>query len=183
MVWNDENLIKIIKGGGVVVMPTDTLYGIVGQANNESVVNKIYAIRKRDVNKPCIILIEDIGNLERLGIFLTENQKSVIEKNNEPTSFILDCPDESLTYLHRGTNSLAFRVPREQALRDLITKTGPLIAPSANIEDFPPAQTISEAKKYFDNLVDLYVDGGTLSGKASRIIKLQSDGRFSTIRE
>jgi len=155
----------------------------VGQANNESVVNKIYAIRKRDVNKPCIILIEDIGNLERLGIFLTENQKSVIEKNNEPTSFILDCPDESLTYLHRGTNSLAFRVPREQALRDLITKTGPLIAPSANIEDFPPAQTISEAKKYFDNLVDLYVDGGTLSGKASRIIKLQSDGRFSTIRE
>ena len=64
-IWDNENLVKVLKADGVGVMPTDTLYGIVGKAKTEKVVNRIYTIRKRAPDKPCIILIGDIGELNK----------------------------------------------------------------------------------------------------------------------
>ena len=74
-IWNDENIIKVLKGNGVVVMPTDTIYGMVGRAENEAVVRRIYSIRKRNPEKPCIILIGNIGELKKFSVFPTEEQK------------------------------------------------------------------------------------------------------------
>lgn len=183
MVWDNDNLVQVLKQNGVVVMPTDTLYGIVGRAQNKNVVERIYKIRKRASEKPCLILIGEIGELEKFSIVLTESQRKRVEEYREPTSFIVDCPEEALAYLHRGTQTLAFRLPAPQSLRDLLLKVGPLIAPSANPEGLPPAQTIREAKEYFKNLVGLYVDGGMISGKPSKIIKLHKDGKMSIIRQ
>ena len=180
--WSDENLIKTLKENGVVVMPTDTLYGIVGRAEDKEVVERIYKIRKRNSQKPCIILIGCMDELQKFGVVLTPEQKREIKKHGEPTSFVLDCVDEKFAYLHRGAKTLAFRVPSPQSLQDLLIKTGPLIAPSANLEDLSPAQTISEAKKYFGDMVDLYVDGGKLAGKASKVIKLHRDSSVTIIR-
>ena len=191
-VWNDDNLIKVLKEESVVVMPTDTIYGIVGKALNKNVVDRIYKIRGRNPQKPCIILIGDIKELENFSVVLSEKQEEIIEKywftpseveGSGPVSIILDCPNDSFLYLHRGTKTLAFRVPAFQALRNLLLKVGPLIAPSANPEDFSPAKTIEEAEKYFGNLVDLYIDGGELKNKASKLIKLNTDGSISVLRE
>jgi len=190
-IWNDENLIKVLKENGVVVMPTDTLYGIVGRAQDAAVVNRIYELRKRAPNKPCIILISDISELEKFLISLSEQQKKVInnywsfgfaQDNYNATSIVLDCPNEKFSYLHRGTKTLAFRLPAQIDLQKLLKKTGPLIAPSANLEGFPPAQNILEAKKYFGDSVDLYIDGGTITGKASKIIRLHTDGSVDILR-
>lgn len=184
MEWDDKNLIKVLSENGIAVMPTDTLYGIVGRAANESVVNKIYLTRKRSPEKPCIILIGDIGELEKFSINLSEEQKLVIKEYwPGPVSIIFDCFNEELLYLHRGTNSLAFRMPALEALRNLLLKVGPLIAPSANPEGLAPARSIDDAKKYFGDSVDLYIDGGVLIGKASKIIKLNSDGSADVLRE
>ena len=192
--WNDENLINILKKGGITVMPTDTLYGMVGQAQNPAVVERIYAMRKRSPDKPCIVLIGKIGELEKFSIILSAEQKSKIKEywaisaiadiaQYNPTSVILDCPDEKFAYLHRGTKTLAFRLPSPRLLRDLLLKVGPLIAPSANPEGLAPAQNISEAKKYFGNSVDLYLDGGKIIGQASKVIKLHKDGSVTILRE
>ncbi len=182
--WEAPNLTNTLKNDGVVVMPTDTLYGIVGQALNSSVVQRIYKLRKRNPKKPCIILVGDVNELEKFKIKLSNKQKEIVEKYFfSPTSVILDCPDESFAYLHRGTKTLAFRLPASPVLRDLLLKTGPLVAPSANTEALPPSKNILEAKKYFGDSVDLYMDGGVVSGKASRVIRLQSDGSISIIRE
>lgn len=192
MAWNDPNLIKILQDGGVVVMPTDTLYGIVCKAQNIVAVEHIYALRKRSPSKPCIILIGNISELDKFSISLSEQQQSKLKESlfalsgvqgSEPLSIILDCPDDAIAYLHRGTNTLAFRIPIDEELRKLLLQTGPLIAPSANIEGLPPAQNIDEAKKYFDNEVGLYIDGGTITGKASKVIKLEKDGTVTVIRE
>ncbi|OGI67814.1 threonylcarbamoyl-AMP synthase [Candidatus Nomurabacteria bacterium RIFCSPHIGHO2_01_FULL_42_15] len=180
--WNDENLTKVLKEGGIAVMPTDTLYGIVGSALNISVVNRIYEARKRAPNKPCIILIGEIGELEKFSITLSKEQKNIIKEFKEPVSFILDCLDEKFSYLHRGTKTLAFRLPAQAGLQELLKETGPLVAPSANLEGLSPAQNIAEAKKYFGDKVDLYVDGGEIQGKASRIIKLNKDGSVEILR-
>jgi len=192
MLWDDKNLIKVLQEGGVAVMPTDTIYGIVGKAQNLATVEHIYALRQRSPNKPCIILIGNINELEKFSISLSEQQQSKLKENlfalsgvegSEPLSIILDCPDDSFSFLHRGTNTLAFRIPINEDLRKLLLQTGPLVAPSANIEGMPPAQNIEEAKKYFGNEIGLYVDGGNISGKASKVIKLNKDGTVTIVRE
>ena len=128
-------------------------------------------------------MIGDINELKKFSIVLTEAQRNEIGKYKEPTSFILDCSDDNFKYLHRDTKTLAFRVPAQEALQDLLMKTGPLIAPSANPEGLLPAQTIAEAKKYFGDAVDLYLDAGSITSKASKIIKLQKDGSVTVLRE
>jgi L-threonylcarbamoyladenylate synthase len=190
MEWNNEKLLKILKNGGVAIMPTDTIYGLIGQAENVATVNRIYNLKKRNPEKPCIILISDINQLENFSITLSEEQKNklseiwfTLSEAEGPTSIIFDCPDDSFSYLHRGTKTLAFRFPAPQTLRDLITKTGPLIAPSANPEGLSPAENISEARKYFGNSVDFYLDGGIVSSKASKVIKLHKDGSINILRE
>ncbi|MFA6177694.1 MAG: L-threonylcarbamoyladenylate synthase [Candidatus Paceibacterota bacterium] len=192
MIWDDPNLIKVLQNSGVAVMPTDTLYGIVGKALDLVVVEHIYALRKRSPDKPCIILIGNIGELGKFSIVLSEQQQSKLKeslfalsgiKDSEPLSIILDCPDKTLSFLHRGTNTLAFRIPINEDLRKLLLQTGPLVAPSANIEGMPPAQNIDEAKKYFGNSISLYIDGGAITGKASKVIKLNQDGSVVTVRE
>lgn len=191
MMWNNENLINTLKMGGVVVMPTDTIYGIVGRAENEETVNRIYSIRKRNPEKPCIILIGDVSELKKFYIVLSEQQKNIIKEfwpfdsaqdKFTPVSIILDCVDEKFLYLHRGTKTLAFRVPAQKELRELLFETGPLIAPSANTEGLPPSVNITEAKKYFGDKVDLYIDGGEIKAEASKVIRVFQDGSVETTR-
>jgi L-threonylcarbamoyladenylate synthase len=190
-IWNNKNLIKVLNESGVVVMPTDTIYGIVGKALEKNTVERIYKIKGRNPEKPCIILIGDIKELKKFSVILTEKQEEELKKywpaspslgGPGPVSIILDCSDDSFEYLHRGTKTLAFRLPSLETLRDLLLKTGPLIAPSANPESFSPAKNIEEAKKYFGNSVDLYVNGGEIEGKASKLIKLNNDGSVAVLR-
>ena len=183
MEWNNNDLIEIIKSGKVAVMPTDTIYGIVGQAQNVATVNRIYNLKKRAPEKPCIVLISKIEELEEFSVNLTPEQKNKLSDFwPGPVSVILDCEDENLAYLHRGTKTLAFRLPASQALRDLIAQTGPLIAPSANPEGLEPAKNIIESKNYFGDTVDFYLDGGEISGKASKLIRLHKDGTVDILR-
>lgn len=182
--WGDKNLIKILESGGVAVIPTDTLYGIVGKALDASAVERIYKLRKRNPDKPCIILIGDANELEKFSINLSLAQKDILKTFwPGPVSVVLDCDNDSFAYLHRATKTLAFRIPLPRGLQDLLIATGPLIAPSANIEGLPPAQDIIEAKKYFGEGLDLYIDGGVIVGKASKVVRLHNDGSLSILRE
>lgn len=166
-----NKIIEILRNGGIGAMPTDTIYGITGLALNKNTVERIYSVRKRTPSKPMIILISSIDNLKLFGI------KTEIEQLNEfwpgKVSIILPCHDEKFYYLHRGANSLAFRLPNEKHLRQVISKTGPLVAPSANTEGMSPATTIEEAEKYFGNNIDFYLDGGKIEGSPSKLIKIE----------
>lgn len=165
-------------------MPTDTIYGIVGKAKSPAAVSRIYTIRKRAPEKPCIILIGNTKELEKFGINLNEDQEKVIKDFwPGPVSIILDCDNEELAQLHRGTKALAFRLPDDPGLRKLLEECGPLIAPSANLEGEPPAKNILEAKRYFNDGVDMYLDGGTIEGKPSKIIRLDNNGSVHIIRQ
>lgn len=168
-------------------MPTDTIYGLVGQALNEKTVERVYAVRKRTPSKPMIILIDSI---ECLGLFGACPDKKTETKLNEiwrgKVSVILPITDKSclkkFNYLHRGTNSLAFRLPANKDLRQLISQTCPLIAPSANLEGLLPATTTEEAKNYFGDQVDFYLDGGKIEGFPSKLIKLEN-GKIVELRK
>jgi L-threonylcarbamoyladenylate synthase len=183
-IWDNDELVSVLANGGLAVMPTDTLYGVVCSALSAETVNRLYDLRRKTPNKPILILIESVNDLGKFSVVPTDEQRDELNKNwPGPVTIILDCSDPKLEYLHRGTNSLAFRVPAVKEIRDLLLKTGPLLAPSANTEAMPPAKNTAEAKEYFGDSVDFYLDGGDREGKASRIIKLSPTAEVSVIRE
>lgn len=167
-------LSDVLKRGGVAVMPTDTIYGIVGSALKQRAVERIYRVRKRKSSKPFIILISSLHDLAKFGIKPDARAKVFLKKIwPGPISVILPCPRPKFRYLHRGTKTLAFRVPKPKALRALLKKTGPLVAPSANIEGELPALNIKEAKGYFGDKVDVYVDGKPKRVAPSLLIEIK----------
>lgn len=179
----EPRFIELLKKGKVGVIPTDTIYGIVGSALNPEVVEKIYQLRKRSSDKPMIILISSLDDLEKFGVKLTYKQKEFLQKNwPNPLSVILPVSGEKFKYLHRGTNSLAFRMPKDKKLLEMLRQTGPLVAPSANFESEKPAETAEEAKEYFADQVAFYVKG-KIKSKPSTIIKLNEEGKVDILRE
>lgn len=176
--------VKLLKSGQIGVMPTDTIYGIVGSALNPKTVEEIYSLRRRDSSKPMIILISSLNDLNLFDISLTKDQKKFLQKSwPNALSVILSCTLEKLRYLHRDKKSLAFRMPKDSNLLEILKQTGPLVAPSANLEKNKPAQTVKEARKYFGNNIPFYVDGGKLESKPSTVIQLYEDGTRIVLRE
>jgi len=175
--------IKIIKDGGVGVIPTDTLYGVVARAFDKDAVSRVYKVKRRDPHKPCVVLIPDIEYIEQFDAKISRQQKKFLEDIwPAQVSVIIPVDDNKWEYLTKGTEGIAFRVPSNEELRKALRKTGPLIAPSANPEDQKPADNVAEAQSYFSDNVDFYEDGGTLVSEPSTVIKLKRDG-FDVIRQ
>lgn len=172
----NQDIINLLQKGGVGILPTDTLYGLVGVAENPQAVEKIYQIKGRSPEKPLIILISSINDLEKFNITLDSPTKKFLE-NIWPNkvSVILPCDKVKFEYLHRGTKTLAFRLPNYPELIEIIKQTGPLVAPTVNPERLPPAETIEDAKKYFDGTVAFYLDKGKLSSEPSTIIEIKNN--------
>ncbi|TSC68333.1 MAG: tRNA threonylcarbamoyladenosine biosynthesis protein [Parcubacteria group bacterium Gr01-1014_72] len=206
---------QLLCNGRIGVIPTDTLYGLVGSAMSPDAVERIYSIKERNPKKPFIVLIADRNDLAQFGISLTPAEERRLSEfwseGAPPTSVVVPITEiERFAYLHRGTGKIAFRLlahhlfslekllsnsrarlPDGQELessfsvRDLcgfLKKTGPLVAPSANPEGQPPARTISEARAYFGDTIDFYIDGGRREGEPSRLVELLSDGTEVILR-
>lgn len=167
---------EILMQGGVGVLATDTLYGLVGSALSSETVDRIYALKQRNHTKPLIVLISQIEELEQFGVVLSEKLITELEQYwPGPYSILLPTIDDQFEYIHRGSDHIAFRIPNKQDLLEVLAETGPLVAPSANMEGMPPAKTIQEARNYFGTDVDFYVDEGDLNNKASTILSLDGD--------
>jgi L-threonylcarbamoyladenylate synthase len=165
-----------------VVIPTDTIYGICAPALDKIAVQRLYRIRKRNPEKPFLIIISSLKDISKFGIELDKELKNYLGGIwPGKVTVILDCNNKELTYLHRKTKSLAFRLPDSGELISLVKKVGPLVAPSANLEGMPEAKTITEAEAYFGKKAT-YIDRGRINGKASTIISLVGK-EFRIIRE
>lgn len=180
-----EQVVNALKNGNVAVVPTDTLYGIVVLAKNKDAVKKLYKIKQRDNNKPCIILINDISQIDQFNIKINNEKEEFL--NNiwpGPVSVILSCNDKKFTYLHKGLNSIAFRLisKKSRNLYNIISQTGPLLAPSANPQGQEPATCVYGARRYFGTNVDAYLCGGTRKNKASTIVDYTND-KYKIIRQ
>lgn len=170
--WDYIKAARLLAEGAIGIIPTDTIYGICTSALNKKSVEKIYKLRKRDPQKPCVILISKILDLKKFSIKLTKRQKELLQKIwPSRISAILKCNSIKFNYLHRGTKTLAFRLPKSKLILKILEISGPLVAPSANPEGLKPAQSISEARKYFKNKV-FYLNRGKILGEPSTIIDL-----------
>jgi len=170
-----QSIIKKIKIGGIGIIPTDTIYGIVANALDPVVVEKVYDLKHRNTTKRFIVLIGSFADLHLFNIELKENTKKILNKL-WPGPFSIDLPvsDKKFKYLTRDSDSLAFRFPKSKKLLEILKETGPIIAPSANPEGDNPVVNLSEAKKYFPNL-DFYINGGILKNNPSTVVSIVGD--------
>ena len=175
----NDQLIAVIRAGAVGVIPTDTVYGLVCGANNSAAVARLYAMKSRE-QKPGTIIAANVDQILELGI--TPTYLGLVDKF-WPGPVSVETP-HSVTYLHQGTGRQAIRIPDDARLRAFLEKTGPLQTTSANHPGEPHANTVEEAKAYFNGQVDFYVDGGDTTGsEPSTIIRITDDGTVEVIRQ
>ena len=172
---------ELNKAGAIGVIPTDTVYGLVARAADKEAVERLYRAKSRE-NKPGTLIAADIGQLEELGL-KHRYLKAVADFWPGAISVIIPCGDPALAYLHRGKMSLAVRIPADKKLCEILKGAGPLLTTSANQPGEPPANTIQEAKKYFGDNVDFYVNGGDLSGNQPSTIVRIVDDAIEVIRQ
>ena len=177
---NDPEIIRLLKAGGIGVLRTDTLYGVVASANNQAAVGRVYELKGRDETKSPIVLVSDRSQI--FDDISTENKHLLDDVWPGPVSVIIPST-QAPTWIRRGNESVAYRLPNDDELRRLVEQTGPLIAPSANPEGLPPAMNIEEANSYFSNNVDFYVDSGTVTDASpSQLLRITNDGDVIRLR-
>src|SRR5690606_777836 len=140
----DNSLPQLLQGGAVGVLPTDTVYGLVCRAADQTAVERLYKLKSRE-QKPGTIIAAGIDQLAALGI-KARYLKAVEQFWPNPISIIIPAADPQLAYMHQGKMSLACRVVKAPAdLIGLLNKTGALLTSSANQPGEPPATNINEA--------------------------------------
>jgi L-threonylcarbamoyladenylate synthase len=169
-----EEAIARIAAGAVGVIPTDTVYGLVGRAEDRKAVARLYALKHRE-HKPGTVIASNVDQLIQLGV-PEQYLRRVAHLWPNPLSVEMPLGEE-LGYLHQDTGRQAYRVVEDAKLRAVLNQTGPLLTSSANQPGKPGSVNLQEAQDYFGDEVDFYVDGGDLSGRApSTIIRVVADG-------
>ncbi len=174
---------KFLKKGEIIVLPTDTLYGLCADALNYKAVEKVYRLKNRNPQKPLIVLISDLNWLEKFFFIkpLPEKVKELFLLE-EPLSILL--PIKGFEWISRKSGKIAFRLVKKGFIKDFLKKYGrPIVAPSANWEGFPPAKDPFQAFLYFGNQVKVYYNAGPLKGKPSTIVETFKGGNIKILRE
>ncbi|HTK39323.1 MAG TPA: L-threonylcarbamoyladenylate synthase [Patescibacteria group bacterium] len=179
---SDPAVAAVLDAGGIVVARTDTIYGILARADDEKAVQRVFAVKGRADYKSPIVLI---ASREQMLVPLpaAEYELSMTVWPGRVTIAIPIDKSQAPVWLHRGNDEFGHRMPDNEDLRALISKTGPLIAPSANPEGKEPAKDIDEAKAYFGDKVDLYVEGGRVEeGVPSQLLRIDENGAVQRLR-
>jgi len=181
-----KNCIEHLKNGGLILYPTDTVWGIGCDANNLEAVNKIYALKKRTDSKALICLVADDRMLSKHIKDIPEVALDIIDVAESPTTIIYDNPQNIASNLIASDNSLAIRIPDDEFCFQLIRKlNGAIVSTSANISGQPSPKSFSEISneilKGVDYVVNLHRE--KIASKPSSIIKLSSAGLVTIIRK
>jgi tRNA threonylcarbamoyl adenosine modification protein (Sua5/YciO/YrdC/YwlC family) len=160
-----EEIAQALASGSVVLMPTDTIYGLHAVAANEEAVARIAEMKGRDDTKPFIVLASSVSQFPELGITARAELVQALESL---------WPAPLTAILPRGGKTLAVRVPALDWLRALIERTGPLVSTSANRSGEPAVDRPSALARDLQNGLDI-VDGGVRTGEPSAILDLTGD--------
>lgn len=176
--------LEIIRKGGIVAAPTDTVYGILADATNESAIKKVFEIKKRPMNKPLITLVSSLQMAKTLASFSQKVEDILTDLwlvKKYPITVILKADDCVSKLITAGGDSVAVRLPNNQFCFDLINQLGrPLVAPSANISNHNTATTYEDVVQDFQDRIPIIK--GTCNKLASTIVEF-SDDSINILRE
>ena len=170
-----DDLVKLFNDGNIAILPSDTVYGIFGDATNEEVINKIDEAKHS--NKPHLIVVSSIDMLRKYVLEINDLQEKIINKYWPNTLTILFKKNELISdELTKGSEYIGVRMPNNKFLLELIEKFGkPLISTSANITSNEVITSIDKLEDELKNKMSYIYDYGILKNNASTLIKVENN--------
>ncbi len=178
--------IEVLSRGGLILYPTDTIWGIGCDATNAAAVKKVYDIKRRSDSKALIVLLDSVDHLDHYVVSVPEMARELLDVAVKPLTIIYDGAFNVAPNLLGDNDSLGIRIPHEEFSQRLCAEFGkPLVSTSANVSGEPSARTFAdisdEVKQRVDYVVK-YRQDDSKPHSASNIIMLHSDGTFKIIR-
>ncbi|KAJ8957865.1 hypothetical protein NQ318_001861 [Aromia moschata] len=181
----ESRAVKILKGSGVVAIPTDTVYGLACDATDSSAIEKLYNIKQRHKEKPLAICISEADEVAKWGN-VDHLPRGLLEALLPgPVTLVLQCLDGDLDESLTLNGKVAMRVPDYPFIRSLARDLGrPLALTSANLSNAPSAVNLWGFAPIWEKLDEIF-DGGDLGcgQEASTIVDLSLSGTYFVIRE
>ncbi|WP_262712211.1 L-threonylcarbamoyladenylate synthase [Chryseobacterium sp.] len=181
-----QKIIEILKSGGTILYPTDTIWGIGCDATNPEAVQKIFDIKKREPSKSFIILVESEKRLQDL-VDVPEMAWEIMDLSEKPVTLIYDNPKGLPKELLAEDGSIGIRWVKDDFLRKLITKLNkPLVSTSANLSGQKSPMKFSDISPEIVAAVDFAVEENrekVSEYSGSSIIRIWKDNRIKVIRE
>lgn len=177
---------KILDNDGVIIFPTDTVYGIACNCFSANAIKKIFDIKKRPANKPINVLSNSLDKIKLVSKNISEKEEILInEYMPGALTVILDKNEKVPDILTAGLETIGVRIPKNNiSLRILESVSYPLATTSANISGDSAGIEITDFLEEFDGVVDAIIDGGETDLKvASTIVRVESDNKLKIIRE
>lgn len=179
--------IEVLRNGGLILYPTDTIWGIGCDATNTDAVNRVYELKRRDDSKAMLVLLDNEAKLDRYVDDVPDIALQLIDVAVQPLTIIYDGARNLAQNLMGDNRSVGIRVTKEPFTQQLCKRFGrPIVSTSANISGESSAaifrQISEEIKKGVDYVVK-YRRNDTAQAKASSIIKLSADGTFRILRK
>lgn len=168
-----DKLRTILESGGAVVLPTETVYGLFAQALNEDAVNRVYQLKQRPRDKAMNLNVSNLNDI----YFFSQNPPFFLEKLYNrfmpgPLTIILKANKNVPFWVNSGLDTVGFRLPNHEKTLRLITETGPLIGPSANVSGQESGTEFTKLLSQFSEKLEGVADDNALTGIDSTILDL-----------
>lgn len=166
---------KIIKNGGIVIFPTETVYGIGTNGLDANAVKRLYDIKQRPINKPISLLVSNMDMINKIAKDITKTEYKLMEKFFPgPFTIILKKKEIVPDIVTANQDTVGIRMPNGDVAKKLIEYSNvPIATPSANISGKPSGTNVKDIFNDFNNKVDYFIDGGESNlGIASTIVKV-----------
>ncbi len=176
----------VLAQGGLVVIPTETVYGLAARADSDAAVARIYEAKGRPSTNPLIVHVRDLSQARRFGAFSPKAE--ALAKKHWPGSLTLVVPQRGDSGLAQavtaGLPSVAIRVPAHRVAQAVLAQLDfPLAAPSANRSGFISPTSPEHVLASLDGRIDMVLDGGaTETGVESTILAVRDDGSIDELR-
>ncbi|MCF0160023.1 MAG: threonylcarbamoyl-AMP synthase [Bacteroidaceae bacterium] len=186
--WQQDinNAVEVLRKGGVILYPTDTVWGIGCDATNEEAVRKVYEIKRREDNKAMLVLVDSENRIQRYISQVPNVAWDVIELATNPLTVIFNGAKNLPANLVGEDGTLGIRVTREPFSQQLCYRfSRPIVSTSANFSGEPSARCFDEISEELKGMVDYVCTSrrNEQNGKPSSIIKLGPSGEVEVIRK
>ena len=182
-----NNALEVLKSGGIILYPTDTVWGLGCDATNAAAVAKIFALKNREDSKSLIVLLDTENKLQSYISEVPDIAYDLIEYTEKPLTIIYSGAKNLAKNLINQDGSVGIRIPKHDFCQQLIQRfRKPIVSTSANISGEPTPTNFSEMSQAIIDGVDYVVDleqESTEKKQPSTIMKLEADGKFIFIRK
>ncbi len=180
-----DHAVATLARGEVIVFPTETLYGLGADALNSRAVDKVFQLKGRNPNNPIPVLVADLAMLEMLAASVPATAKKLMDTFwPGPLTLVLPARSGIPKPLMNARGGIGVRISSQSIATQLVARLGrPLTATSANPAGKEPARTLDEAKRYFSETIEVFVDGGQLESKTGSTVVELLNGKVRIIRQ